>query len=67
MAIQSSLETVLVKAPHRRETFTEQELREFALCADPVNGPLYFMDHFFFIQHPTKSRCCTTLLNIKKV
>jgi hypothetical protein len=56
MAAKNNLETVLVKAPHRRETFTEDELTEFALCADPVNGPLYFMDHYFYIQHPTRGK-----------
>ena len=53
---KKNLETVLVKAPHRKETFTEQELREFALCADPVDGPIYFMDNFFYIQHPTRGK-----------
>jgi hypothetical protein len=53
---KNNLETVLVKAPHRREVYSEQELTEFALCADPVNGPLYFMDHFFYIQHPTRGK-----------
>jgi hypothetical protein len=56
IGLKSNLETVLVKAPHRVETYTEQELTEFALCADPVNGPLYFMDNFFFIQHPTRGK-----------
>ena len=51
-----NLETVLVKAPHRRETYTEQELEEFARCADPVDGPMYFMDNFFYIQHPTRGK-----------
>jgi hypothetical protein len=51
-----NLETVLVKAPHRKEVFTEDELIEFAACADPVNGPLYFLDHFFYIQHPTRGK-----------
>lgn len=51
-----NLETVLVKAPHRKEVYTDEELREFALCADPANGPLYFMDHFFYIQHPTRGK-----------
>jgi hypothetical protein len=45
-----NLETVLVKAPHRKEVYTEDELIEFAACADPVTGPLYFMDHFLL--HP---------------
>jgi hypothetical protein len=51
-----NLETVLVKAPHRKEVYTEDELIEFAKCADPVTGPLYFMDHFFYIQHPTRGK-----------
>ena len=49
-------EQTLVKAPHRKEIFTDQELQEFAMCADPVNGPIYFMDNFFFIQHPTRGK-----------
>jgi hypothetical protein len=36
--------------------YTAQQLREFAACADPVTGPMYFMDNFFFIQHPVKGR-----------
>ena len=49
-------EIVLVKTPHRREVYTDQQIREFALCADPVDGPMYFMDNFFYIQHPTRGR-----------
>jgi hypothetical protein len=56
IGLKNNLETVLVKAPHRREVYSEQELTEFALCADPENGPLYFMDHFFYIQHPTRGK-----------
>jgi hypothetical protein len=51
-----SLESVLVKAPHRKETYTETEFKEFAKCADSVNGPIYFLDHFFHIQHPTRGK-----------
>jgi hypothetical protein len=47
---------VLVKAPHRRETYTHEELTEFSQCADPVQGPQYFLSCFFYIQHPTKGR-----------
>ena len=50
------MDTVLVKAPHRKETFTEQDLEDFARCADPVNGPMYFMDNFFYIQHPVRGK-----------
>ena len=53
---KNTLDTVLVKAPHRKETFSEQELEEFARCADPVTGPMYFMDNFFHIQHPVRGK-----------
>lgn len=56
MIANKNLETVLVKAPHRRETYSDQELLEFARCADPVTGPAYFMDNFFNIQHPTQGK-----------
>jgi hypothetical protein len=49
-------EIVLVKTPHKREVYTEQQIQEFARCADPVDGPMYFMDNFFYIQHPTRGR-----------
>jgi hypothetical protein len=51
-----ALESVLVKAPHRRQNFTNEQLAEFVACADPVTGPMYFMDHFFHIQHPTQGK-----------
>ena len=53
---KNTLDTVLVKAPHRKETFSEQELEDFARCADPVTGPMYFMDNFFHIQHPVRGK-----------
>ena len=49
-------EITLVKTPHRREVFTDDQIREFAACADPDTGPMYFMDNFFYIQHPTRGR-----------
>jgi len=52
----STLEGVLVKAPHRRQFWTDEQLEEFVNCADPVTGPDYFLDHFFYIQHPTKGK-----------
>jgi hypothetical protein len=52
----SQTEATLVKAPYRRQSFTEQQLDEFLKCADPVTGPQYFMDNFFYIQHPTRGK-----------
>lgn len=54
--IRNQLETVLVKSPHRRESYTEQQIFEFAQCADPVTGPMFFMDNFFYIQHPVQGK-----------
>ncbi len=56
MSIKPGMDTILVKAPHRKETYTQQELEEFAKCADPITGPMYFMDNFFYIQHPVKGK-----------
>ena len=56
MSINPTLDTVLVKSPHRRETYTQEQLTDFACCADPVTGPMYFLDHFFYIQHPTRGK-----------
>ena len=50
------IEGVLIKAPHRRQKFTEQQLEQFLKCADPDTGPAYFMDNFFYIQHPTQGK-----------
>jgi hypothetical protein len=49
-------ETVLVKTPYKRTVFTDEQLAEFVACADPVTGPAYFMDNYFYIQHPTQGK-----------
>lgn len=54
--MSKSLEGVLVKAAHKKETYTEQQIREFAKCADPITGPHYFLSNYFYIQHPTRGR-----------
>jgi len=51
-----ALEAVLIKPAHQKMLYTDQQMEEFARCADPENGPQYFMDNFFYIQHPTKGR-----------
>ena len=47
---------VLVKKAHINEIYSHDQIKEFALCADPVTGPEYFMTNYFYIQHPTKGR-----------
>jgi len=51
-----SLDGVLVKPAHQKQFYTDEQIEEFAKCADPVSGPMYFMDNFFHIQHPTRGK-----------
>jgi Terminase large subunit, T4likevirus-type, N-terminal/Terminase RNaseH-like domain len=48
------LESAIIKTPYKKMSYTEKQIIEIARCADPVTGPQYFMDNYFFIQHPTK-------------
>ena len=56
MAQPRATENVLVKKPHTIESYTQEQLQEFAKCADPITGPEYFMSNYFYIQHPTRGR-----------
>lgn len=44
------------KRPYASWNYTKEQARELARCADPVNGYRYFMENYFFIQHPTKGQ-----------
>lgn len=45
----------LVKTPYIKTKFqTQKDLDDFIKCCDPETGYLYFMDNFFYIQHPTR-------------
>lgn len=46
----------LVRSPHVKSVFTDQQIQEFAACADASTGAMYFMENFFYIQHPVKGR-----------
>jgi hypothetical protein len=52
--MSKDLETAIIKTPYKKMSYTEEQIREIARCADPVGGAQYFMDSYFFIQHPTK-------------
>ena len=52
--MSKDLETAIIKTPYKKMSYTEHQIRELARCADPVDGPQYFMSNYFFIQHPTK-------------
>lgn len=47
---------VLIKRPHQKLSYTDQQVKEMLSCMDPVHGPEYFMSNFFHIQHPTRGQ-----------
>lgn len=54
--MSKSLDGVLVKKAYKKESYTREQLTEFAKCADPNNGIKHFLSNYFNIQHPTKGR-----------
>jgi hypothetical protein len=54
--MSKTLEGVLVKKAHSKTNYTDEQIRHLSMCLDPEDGPLYFMQHFFYIQHPTRGR-----------
>lgn len=55
MAFQAD-DSALVKKPHVKTPFTAEQLVEFAKAADHKKGVYYFIDNFFWIQHPVNGR-----------
>ena len=51
-----SLEGVLVKKAHTKEKFSETQIQDLLMCADPSDGYLHFAKNFFYIQHPVKGK-----------
>jgi hypothetical protein len=51
-----SLDGVLTKKAHTKEKFTEEQVQDLLMCADPVDGYMHFVKNFFHIQHPTKGK-----------
>ena len=51
-----NLDGKLVKTAHVAQKWTEQDILDLQMCSDPVTGPHYFLDNFFFIQHPVKGK-----------
>ena len=47
---------VLVITPYKKQEFTEDQLQQYMLCADPVTGPEYLLRNFFFIKLPVKGQ-----------
>jgi hypothetical protein len=56
MAKARSLDGVLTKKAHTKESFTEQNVQELLACADHDTGYHYFCSNYFYIQHPVKGK-----------
>ena len=46
--------TELVKAPYLKVEYDDEMIMDFKKSANPDSGPLYFMENFVKIQHPTR-------------
>jgi hypothetical protein len=44
----------IAKTPHKVETWTPDQIKEFVRCSDQHAGPMYFMSNYYQIQHPTR-------------
>ena len=51
-----SLDGVLIKKAHKKTRYTQKEIESLRQCADPKTGPKYFLDNYFYIQHPVKGQ-----------
>jgi len=51
-----SLDGVLTKKAHTKETFTEKQIQDLLMCSDTDTGYHYFTQNFFYIQHPVKGK-----------
>lgn len=52
---KGTADSSLVKPAYSQVQYTAETFTEFQRCADQsINGPLYFLNHFMKIQHPTR-------------
>jgi len=51
-----NLDGTLVKKAHTKQKWTEKDIQDLMLCQDPNTGPEYFLNNFFYIQHPTQGK-----------
>jgi hypothetical protein len=49
-------QTKLVKTAHSQQKFNQQQIDDLVACSDSKTGPHYFLDNFFYIQHPVKGQ-----------
>ena len=52
----AQLDLELIKKAHKKVKYTPEMADELRRCTDPKTGPMYFMENFMMIQHPTRGR-----------
>jgi hypothetical protein len=52
----SILEGALVKKGHAQIAYTAQQKEELRRCLNPVSGPMYFLENYFYLQHAKKGK-----------
>ena len=58
-----SVELKLTKTPYQREKYTAEQLQELARC---TVDPIYFIEEYCWIQHPTKGRMKFVLFDYQR-
>jgi hypothetical protein len=51
-----NLDGQLVKRAYSTQKWTEKDIEDLMKCQDPITGPHYFLENFFYIQHPIKGK-----------
>jgi hypothetical protein len=51
-----SIDNQFIRSAGYSISLTNEQITEYARCADPVTGYRYFMENYFYIQHPTKGK-----------
>ena len=51
-----NIDNQLVKKAHASQKWTEKDIEDLLKCQDPDTGPHYFLENFFYIQHPVKGK-----------
>ena len=54
--MSSKFDDRLVKSAYKKVKYTKKQIDELAACMHPEAGPLFFLENFMWIQHPTKGR-----------
>jgi len=51
-----NLDGVLIKKANTTQRWSEKDIEDLMKCRDPDTGPEYFLQNFFYIQHPKKGK-----------